>query len=279
MMVGGVDVAAFNQADLIEAVTAAPNMTSTVVTDLGFLYVLLDAADRSGIGVLTDQRVREAVFHAIDTDTIRRQVVAASDDALSLMRVCQQGQVACPDGGSKLAYDPEKARALLADAGLADGFDVEITTVTHVSKVAEAVAGYLRAVGIRASVNSQTMGGYRSAQADGKINILIQHYSHGGSSDSSNALEFYYASPARDYAQDDELKGLVRAGFSETDPAARAKITRQAYDLIEKRAYLMPISGNPAVFVHTTDVAIDTSDVGAMWVPFGISARSFGWAE
>lgn len=279
MMVGGIDVAAMNQADLIASVTAAPNITSTVSSDLGFLYMLVDAADRSGIGVFTDQRVRQAVFHAVDTDTIRKQVVAASDRARAITRVCFEGQIACPDGGSKPDYDPAKAKALLAEAGLADGFDVTITTVTHVAKVAEAVAGYLRDVGIRASVDSNTMGGYRKKQGQGKINILIQHYSHGGSSDASNALEFYYASKARDYAVDGELKALVAEGFSTIDPAVRADVTRKAYDLIAERNYLMPISGNPAVFVHSTDVEIDTSNLGAMWVPYGLTAASLGWAD
>ncbi|MEM7294573.1 MAG: ABC transporter substrate-binding protein, partial [Pseudomonadota bacterium] len=194
-------------------------------------------------------------------------------------RICAPSMAACPDGGGQPEYDPDKARALLAEAGLADGFDVTITTVTHVSKAAEAIAGYLRDVGIRASVDSKTMGGYRKAQGAGKINILVQAYGHGGMPDAGNALAFYYASKARDYAKDDELKAVISEANATIDLAPRTELNRKAYDMITERSYIMPIGTNPFVFVHTNDVVLDTSDKAAMMTPYGISAQMFGWAK
>ena len=279
MMVGDIDLTAVNQVDLIQAMTANPNLTSTVSEDLQYIYILLDAADRSGIGHLTDIRVRQAIFHAIDREAVRTNVFAGGENTAELARICVVTMAACPDGGGEPAFDPDKARALLAEAGLADGFDVEITTVNHVAKAAEAIAGYLREVGIRASINSQTMGGYRKAQADGKINILVQNFGHGGLADAGNALNFYYASKARDYAQDDELKALIRNAGGTIDIAERTELNRQAYDMIRDKAYIMTIGSNPFVFVHSSELVLDTSDKGAMLTPYGSHVRMFKWAD
>lgn len=223
MMVGGIDVHIARQADLIAAMTASPTVAATATPGLQYIYVLLDAADRSGIGHLSDLRVRQAIFHAIDTDTIRTRVMAAGEQTERLARICQPNMAACPDGGGEPAFDPDRARALLAEAGLADGFDVEITTVGPVSRVAEAIAGYLREVGIRASVNTQTFAAYRRTQADGQINILVQNFGHGGLADAGQALTFYYGSPARDYAMDgaqrDRERGQRNARSGRADRA------------------------------------------------------------
>ena len=65
--------------------------------------------------------------------------------------ICFPSNVGCSLGSSPYAYDPAGAKRLLAEAGLPDGFDMELTTYTPIREIGEAVAGQLRAVGIRAS--------------------------------------------------------------------------------------------------------------------------------
>ena len=60
-------------------------------------------------------------------------------------------------------YHPDKARALLAEAGYPDGFDTTILAMHSVSEDVELFAGYLREVGINAELDLMESSAYYSA--------------------------------------------------------------------------------------------------------------------
>jgi len=96
---------------------------------------------------LKDLRVRQAVAHAIDKErfvkTLRGLGEAANGGLFSPMSPYYQD-------GLGYAYDPEKAKQLLADAGFADGFDVTFWSAdfTPYKEMVESVQQDLKAVGI-----------------------------------------------------------------------------------------------------------------------------------
>ena len=60
-------------------------------------------------------------------------------------------------------YHPDKARALLAEAGYPDGFDTTILAMHSVAEDVELFAGYLREVGINAELDLMESAAYYSA--------------------------------------------------------------------------------------------------------------------
>ncbi len=52
----------------------------------------------------------------------------------------------------KYDYDPAKAKALLAEAGFPNGFDVEMVSYVQPTSWGAAIQNYLNAVGIRAKI-------------------------------------------------------------------------------------------------------------------------------
>ncbi|MBP0573819.1 hypothetical protein J8J27_24265, partial [Mycobacterium tuberculosis] len=70
-------------------------------------------------------------------------------------------------------YDPAKAKALLAQAGYPNGFDIELYAYRE-RDYAEAVVGYLRAVGIRAKLNFLKYAALRELNRAGKVPIYFQ---------------------------------------------------------------------------------------------------------
>ena len=98
---------------------------------------------------LTDARVRQAINHAVDTKTILDQLMGG--------RGFLARGVVSPilDGGdstrSRYAYDPAKAKQLLAAAGHPNGIDVELwhSQDATIARLSQAVQGYLNAAGIR----------------------------------------------------------------------------------------------------------------------------------
>lgn len=104
------------------------------------------------------KQVRQALNYAVDKDTIIRDVMLGFGEKL-------RGQVVGPDGvgfNDKLSaypYDPAKAKKMLSDAGYANGFPVTFHTsegrYVKQKEVSEAIAGYLRNVGLNVTMNVQ----------------------------------------------------------------------------------------------------------------------------
>ena len=101
-------------------------------------------------GPFTDIRVRQAVNHAVDKEALIEVVMGGY--AIENASVCTQTLF----GAAQLPayeYDPEKARALLAEAGHPNGFAVEmlgpVGRYAKDKELQEAIAGMLADVGIQ----------------------------------------------------------------------------------------------------------------------------------
>ena len=82
-------------------------------------YLTMDRAGRSGTDMaanpLYDKRVRQAIAHAIDRNAIAKQLVGEASEMIH--SACHPAQFGCTQEVPQYEYDPEKAKALLAEAG------------------------------------------------------------------------------------------------------------------------------------------------------------------
>ncbi|MGO4781904.1 ABC transporter substrate-binding protein, partial [Lysobacter sp. 2RAB21] len=68
---------------------------------------------------LKDERVRKAIIHAIDREAMVQNIVG--DGSRVINTICFPSQFGCTDqGAARYPYDPAKAKALLAEAGVKD---------------------------------------------------------------------------------------------------------------------------------------------------------------
>ena len=96
---------------------------------------------------LADIRVRRALAHAIDPMEFRESYgLSITGDAIS---VIGPGYLGYTDKVAKYDYNPEKAKALLKEAGFADGFNLGevITSPVYINSV-ELLQGQLKKVGV-----------------------------------------------------------------------------------------------------------------------------------
>ena len=97
-----------------------------------------------------DKRVRQAVNYAIDADLIVKRLV--KDKAYRAVSWLPLSSPAFDKTMKPYAFDPAKAKKLLAEAGYPDGFEFEWTTSQNESwglPIVEAVIPYLAKVGIK----------------------------------------------------------------------------------------------------------------------------------
>lgn len=104
-----------------------------------------------------DVRVRKALYYGINEDAIVKYVMKGfAQPAEQLYPSSIFGYD--PSIGERAKYNPEKAKALLVEAGYPDGFEVVLDTPNNRyindSQIAQAVASSLAKIGIKVKVNA-----------------------------------------------------------------------------------------------------------------------------
>lgn len=84
---------------------------------------------------------------------------------------CYPAQFGCTQDVKKYGYDVAKAKALMAEAGYGNGFDVDLWAYSEREYV-EAIIGYLRVIGIRVKLTYSQFPPMRAALWQGRIPIL-----------------------------------------------------------------------------------------------------------
>lgn len=110
-----------------------------------------------------DPRVRQALNMAVDVDKIIAQVLFGA--AKRSRGVVPPGLRQSPEPAERYRYDPDRSRALLAEAGYASGFSMEIWQRENPEalRVLESVQGYLADVGVKAKLVTREWGAFKEA--------------------------------------------------------------------------------------------------------------------
>ncbi len=113
--------------------------------------VFYAALNSKGQKPLQDVRVRQALNYAIDRKAIANALYGKYGVPSSQFTIPPDANPGMED---YYAYDPEKAKSLLAEAGYADGFSfqIDVRKDPTTTKAAELLAHYLDAVGVKTKV-------------------------------------------------------------------------------------------------------------------------------
>ncbi|MEN3280958.1 MAG: peptide/nickel transport system substrate-binding protein [Solirubrobacteraceae bacterium] len=220
------------------------------------VWIGLGLFDRGGTKVkaLGDVRVRKAINYAIDRKTITKALFGAYGQPTGQIVVPgQDGSVA----EESYAYDPAKAKSLLAEAGYPGGVTIPTLSPTLGSQgqVVQAIAGDLAKVGIKLKVTTQANAAqYFTDMSSGKYPVA--GFGFGG-------LPIYLEGPALFLpgaatfnpfkTEDKELAELYdRAASAPEDE--RASLDKQVQQRIIDQAWFAPVSLTPVFFFHRDTV-------------------------
>ncbi|MGA8194854.1 MAG: ABC transporter substrate-binding protein [Acetobacteraceae bacterium] len=230
--------------DQFDAVGQMPTLQAVRGESMRIQFLGMDAAGRTGAdNPLTKQKVREAIFYAIDRTTMARQLMQGGSRALDAP--CYPTQFGCDAAAAvHYPYDPAKAKQLLAEAGYPNGFDTELVT-PDLPQWAGATQGYLKAVGINAKTSVLQVGAWVQRSLAGQNPLELSSWGSYSVNDVSAILPNFFTFTPGDYVRDPELKKLVEAGGATVDADQRRKSYSAAIKLITEKAYWMPM------FTHT----------------------------
>jgi peptide/nickel transport system substrate-binding protein len=273
LTVGGIDMLHTGSKDTADLLATNPLLTVTASQGMSFVYLSMDAIGRSGNVALGDRRVRQALVQALDRELVARSVLPGGDAVRALDALCLPNQLGCDFSTRPAPYDPGAAKRLLTEAGYPDGFDVEITSYTGNYATAEALAGELRKIGVRARVDKVTFGTYRQKEVSGKIQILAGSWSAAGLPDVAATVDKFFDGGPRDYWRDPIIARLAKDGLAMLDESKRRAIYRQLFDRVNEQSYVVPIANRPDAFVHTRDLHIGLGVIN----PYGAALTEMSW--
>lgn len=123
----------------------------------------LSGSDITDTNPLKDRRVRQAIYQAIDVESIRDRIMGGASVPAGLMvGPALNGFV--EELNDRLPFDPDTSQALLEEAGYPNGFSMEMDCsndrYVNDALICPAIVGMLARVGIRVDLNAQTRTQY-----------------------------------------------------------------------------------------------------------------------
>jgi peptide/nickel transport system substrate-binding protein len=252
LMGGGLDWIYNVTPDQAKQMKAVPNLAVASGETMRIVFLTMATREGTPVPQFRDLRVRKAINHAIDRQAMLKTVVG--DTARVLHTQCFPGQFGCTDeGAQRYAYDPAKAKALLAEAGYPNGFEVDLYAYRERPQT-EAMIGYLRAVGIRANLRYMQYAAMRDALREGKAGFAHQTWGSFSVNDVSASTPVYFKFEADDLTRDQKVRELLDAGDTSVNPGVRQAAYKHALLRIAEQAYTVPLYSLPVYYAYVKEL-------------------------
>ena len=201
-----------------------------------------------------DKRVRQALNYAVDKEAINKALFAGL--AVPLTSPLPQAQWGFDKSLPGYPYDPAKAKARLAEAGLKPGTSVELATYNSPRgynpigpNLAIAIQGYLNKVGLTVKVRQVEVGAYFQEVRSGKYTGMMMEGWTGDNGDPDNFLGELWGHanfPVADWARYNSpaFEALLAQALVASDPAKRTPLYEQAQKIV--------LDDAPWIFINST---------------------------
>lgn len=252
MLSGGLDLimnVAVEQADQLKA---APHLSVKSGATMRIVFLQFNVLAEGPLAALRDVRVRRAINHAIDRDTMAKQLVG--EGVIPISTICFPSQFGCTDEGApRYAYDPAKAKALLAEAGFKDGLELDLLAYRERNQT-EAMVNYLRAAGIKANLKFMQYAAMRDQNRANKAPVTHQTWGSFSINDVSASVSVFFKGIDDDVAKDPEIIALLEKGDTTVDTTERKATYKKALGLIAERAYTVPLYALTTYYVAAKEL-------------------------
>jgi peptide/nickel transport system substrate-binding protein len=239
MLAGGLDLIMNVPPDQAEQVKVVPHLDVKSGETMRIVFLNINTQETTSAPQLRDVRVRKAIQHAIDRETLVKQLVGEGGRVLNV--VCFPGQFGCVDTTApKFKYDVAESKRLLTEAGFPNGFEMDFFAYRDRPQ-SEAMVNYLRAVGIKANMRYMQYAALREQVRANKVGMAHQTWGSFSVNDVSASTPVYFKFLPDDINRDPEVRDLLEKGDTSVNPDIRKENYGKALALIQERALAVPL--------------------------------------
>jgi peptide/nickel transport system substrate-binding protein len=231
-----------------------PNLAISQTEIMRYAYIALYPKFDGGKSPLADIRVRRAINYAVNRDAIVKSLIGTASRVMS--GPCFPKQFGCTTDVERYDYDPAKAKALLAEAGFANGLNVELVVSAMPRIQAEAIGADLAKVGIQMKLNEQQYAPATTAWREGRAQMLMRNWGSYGIADSGLSTGQYFSGTADDLYNDTELVEPLKEANSSVDQEKRKKIYEAATKRVADQAYWLPLWSYNVTFATNKELEV-----------------------
>jgi len=246
---GEVDVVDFPSIEDLEDIKANSEIKLVQQSGMNVGYLAMNNEKEP----FDDVRVRQAINMAINKEEIIAGVYGQA--GAPAKNPLPPNMWSYNDDIEPYEYDVEKAKALLAEAGLADGFDTTIWAMPVVrpynpngKKVAEIMQAQLAKIGVNAEIVSYEWGTYLDKTDQGEHDMALLGWT-GDNGDPDNFLWVLLSAPAAvkpagniAFWKNDEFTGLIKEAKETFDQEKRVELYREAQEVFHEEAPWVPLA-------------------------------------
>lgn len=218
------------------------------------------------VNPLQDKRVREALWMAIDMELIRKKIMRdRSRNSNLLVAPPVPGYDAALD--TRPAADLEQAKAMLAEAGYADGFEVGFDCPNdryiNDEEICQAITSMWSRLGVKARLNAQTKSKHFEKVLAGNTDIYMVGWATLPMLDTFSVLSALLHTPGDRMGawnpagySNPEVDALTAKIATELDPAKRTAMMTEALKIARDDVAMIPLHQQPLAWAVRDGVSI-----------------------
>ena len=204
-------------------------------------------------------QVREAVYAAIDVDAINTTIMRGAVEPVSQL-VTADMRGFSNSHAERNAYDPDRARALLAEAGHGDGFSFSFVCPNdryiNDAAVCQAVVGMLAQVGIDAQLTTMPVANYWPELRADNFDMYLLGWSP-GTFDHEHPIRFLVSTPNEERRlgswnfgaySNARIDALLPAVQSEVDETVRQRDMDEITQIYQDEVAYVPLYSQPILW-------------------------------
>jgi peptide/nickel transport system substrate-binding protein len=237
----------------VERLKAIPRLRVQPVQGLRPIFLVLCPAYKP----LDNLKVRRAMTHAIDRDRIIKHVLEGN--AYPLKGLLGPQVFGYDPNAKAFAYDPERAKQLLTEAGFPNGFEIDYHSPTgrypKDREVAQVIVEQLSKVGIKANLKTPDWSIFNTEYKNGKYAFYLT--GRGSLTDADTLFQQYFKTGATRRVlgySNPKVDELLETEQQTFDVKKREKLLWEAHRLILEDAPAIPLWNAMDIYAHRADL-------------------------
>lgn len=257
LMGGGLDWIWYVPADQAEPLSGVPGVVVDPAETMRISFLSYNLRDMEGGNPLQDIRVRQAIAHAIDRETIVQQVIGQGSTVVT--SPCFRTQFGCPTDVTQYEFNPDKAKALLKEAGFESGLTLDLVSNSARDRAwSEAIGGYLANVGVTINIQMLQYAAVSERVAGNNTHLFLGDWGSYGINDVSALLNNFFTFGADDMAHDEAVSEALKAASTTIDQDQRLEKYTFATRRINEEVLWHPLWTNPVTYAHSENLEFNS---------------------